>query len=198
MYVLHGLGGIGKTQLAAQYARDHQEHYSCIFWLNADNITSLTLSLSAHFSKLPSEEQKNSAPKDSNEMARRVIKWLERDENRKWLLIYDNLDRKCDSGGQENDSESYDLDAWLPARDHGTALITSRLREHVYRGDGQEIVAVEEEKGLQILARNIGVELAAEGKSSRDITRGIALYSVNIFDNSKESNLSTTNLILTT
>jgi AAA+ ATPase superfamily predicted ATPase len=32
--VLHGLGGIGKTQLAVEYARRHKDSYSAIFWLD--------------------------------------------------------------------------------------------------------------------------------------------------------------------
>jgi ATP/maltotriose-dependent transcriptional regulator MalT len=32
--VLHGLGGIGKTQLTITYAIRHKDSYSAIFWLN--------------------------------------------------------------------------------------------------------------------------------------------------------------------
>ena len=32
--VLHGLGGIGKTQLTVAYAKRHRDSYSAIFWLN--------------------------------------------------------------------------------------------------------------------------------------------------------------------
>src|SRR5882762_7596440 len=32
--VLHGLGGIGKTQLAVAYAKRHKDNCSAIFWLN--------------------------------------------------------------------------------------------------------------------------------------------------------------------
>ncbi|KAL5312912.1 hypothetical protein ACEPPN_019338 [Leptodophora sp. 'Broadleaf-Isolate-01'] len=32
--VLHSLGGIGKTQLAATYTKRHKDSYSAIFWLN--------------------------------------------------------------------------------------------------------------------------------------------------------------------
>ena len=41
--VLHGLGGIGKTQIAVQYAYIHQKDYTSVWWVNAssDAITSL-------------------------------------------------------------------------------------------------------------------------------------------------------------
>ena len=32
--VLHGLGGMGKTQLAIKYAKRHKNDYSAMFWLN--------------------------------------------------------------------------------------------------------------------------------------------------------------------
>ena len=37
IHVLHGLGGIGKTQLAIAYARKHQQRYTAILWLNGNS-----------------------------------------------------------------------------------------------------------------------------------------------------------------
>src|ERR1700740_3536984 len=39
--VLHGLGGIGKTQLTIAYAKRHRDSYSAVFWLNIRDIDSL-------------------------------------------------------------------------------------------------------------------------------------------------------------
>ena len=39
--VLHGLGGIGKTQLSIAYAKRHKDNYSVIFWLNIKDEDSL-------------------------------------------------------------------------------------------------------------------------------------------------------------
>ena len=39
--VLHGLGGIGKTQLTVAYAKRHKNNYSAIFWLNIKDKDSL-------------------------------------------------------------------------------------------------------------------------------------------------------------
>jgi AAA+ ATPase superfamily predicted ATPase len=35
--ILHGLGGIGKTQLAIEYIRRYKEKYTAVFWLNAND-----------------------------------------------------------------------------------------------------------------------------------------------------------------
>ncbi|KAL9065496.1 MAG: hypothetical protein Q9161_008201 [Pseudevernia consocians] len=37
IFVLHGLGGIGKTQLSIAYARKHQKTYTAVFWLNGQS-----------------------------------------------------------------------------------------------------------------------------------------------------------------
>ena len=34
VFVIHGLGGIGKTQLAVEYARRNHNRYSALFWLD--------------------------------------------------------------------------------------------------------------------------------------------------------------------
>jgi ATP/maltotriose-dependent transcriptional regulator MalT len=39
--ILHGLGGIGKTQLTVAYAKRHKDAYSAIFWLNANDENSM-------------------------------------------------------------------------------------------------------------------------------------------------------------
>ena len=40
--VLHGLGGIGKTQLAIQYAHIHQKDYTSIWWVDASTTQTLS------------------------------------------------------------------------------------------------------------------------------------------------------------
>ncbi len=45
VHVLHGLGGIGKTQLAIAYARKYQERYSAMLWLNGNSKDTLLQSL---------------------------------------------------------------------------------------------------------------------------------------------------------
>ena len=39
--IVHGLGGIGKTQLAIEYLMRYQSKYSATVWLNARDETSL-------------------------------------------------------------------------------------------------------------------------------------------------------------
>jgi hypothetical protein len=76
--ILHGLGGIGKTQLAIRFAHEHKDHFTSIFWLAGRNRETLLQSLSSVLSQLPSQSG-NSAAKNEGEAeqnAKQVLKWL--------------------------------------------------------------------------------------------------------------------------
>src|SRR5262249_40619737 len=57
-YVLHGLGGIGKTQIALEYAYRHAQEYTAVFWIGAETLESITSSFlsMATLLKLPEHE----------------------------------------------------------------------------------------------------------------------------------------------
>jgi tetratricopeptide (TPR) repeat protein len=82
---LHGLGGVGKTQLALEYAYTRQAHYDGIYWISAVNqITILAgfRDIAKRSNCLPDESNLDSCEKD-------VISWLNQQD--RWLLIFDNL-----------------------------------------------------------------------------------------------------------
>jgi hypothetical protein len=39
--IVHGLGGMGKTQLVLAYEKRHRDEYSAVFWINSKNIDTL-------------------------------------------------------------------------------------------------------------------------------------------------------------
>ncbi|MGA9601926.1 MAG: tetratricopeptide repeat protein, partial [Methylocystis sp.] len=111
---LHGLGGVGKTRLAIEYAHAHAAEYSALLFLNAESSSSLDRSLAALAGPEVLDLPEKDAAADSVKISA-ALKWL--DEHPVWLLILDNAD----------DSEAVAAVAKLLARlKGGHALVTGR------------------------------------------------------------------------
>ena len=106
---LFGLGGVGKTQIAAEYAYRHREEYTAVFWSFAGTEQSVRGGYAAIAALL------NLPEKESQEQAKvtdAVKGWLE--QNAGWLLVLDNAD------------DPAMLKPFLPQQGKGHILLTSR------------------------------------------------------------------------
>ena len=80
--ILHGLGGVGKTQLAVEFLNAHRDIYSAIFWLNGRNEDTLKQSFAGMASRLymqyPSSTLLKTATEsqDANETIAVIKQWL--------------------------------------------------------------------------------------------------------------------------
>ena len=105
-----GLGGVGKTQLAIEYAYYYCGDYkNCIWFINAETTTTTQnyfVNFANHFNiNLPPDFK-------PEELQQAVKTWLT--ENKEWLLIFDNL-------------ESADtINSYLPDKINGRMIITTR------------------------------------------------------------------------
>ena len=95
--ILHGLGGIGKTQLAVAYAKRHKDSYSAIFWLNIKDEDSLKQSFAKVAKQILREHPSASRlsgvdMKNLNEVIDAIKAWQGLLYNTQWLMIYDNYD----------------------------------------------------------------------------------------------------------
>jgi ATP/maltotriose-dependent transcriptional regulator MalT len=96
--VLHGLGGIGKTQLAIAYAMLHQASYSAVFWMNIKDETSIKESFARAARRILSDNPTANQlaivdeKKSLDEIVVGVKQWLCLRKNTRWLLVYDNYD----------------------------------------------------------------------------------------------------------
>jgi tetratricopeptide (TPR) repeat protein len=106
---IHGLGGVGKSQIALEYVYQYASDYEIIWWIQAENTTTLA----ADFAGLASElELPEKDAKEQSVVIAGVRRWLEKNIN--WLLVYDN-------------AENVDnLRNFLPQGKSGDVLITSR------------------------------------------------------------------------
>jgi nucleoside phosphorylase len=84
---LSGLGGIGKTQIALEYAYQHHQDYQAVLWSLADTHESLVSGYVAiaGLLKLPEKDEK-----DQTIVVKAVLHWLTTQS--KWFLILDNAD----------------------------------------------------------------------------------------------------------
>jgi ATP/maltotriose-dependent transcriptional regulator MalT len=167
--VLHGLGGMGKTQLAITYARRHKEKYTAIFWLNANDEDSLKLSfqdvaqqvLRSHpsTSVLSSVDQK----KDLDQVVSAVKAWLDIPQNTRWLMIYDNFDNPKTPGNP--DGLAVDIRQFLPRSDHGSVIITTRSSQ-VRQGERIHVQKLPDiREGLEIVSNMSGRKGIEKGMS---------------------------------
>lgn len=130
VFVVYGMGGIGKTQLCVEYARKCKTDFSAIFWLDGSSRDAVRQSLANVALELPSASRSSgsSSPHDAEDIDRAiesVLRWLSAPENRSWLLIMDNVD--LDWQDSSHGEQAYDYKSFLPAADHGNVLITTRL-----------------------------------------------------------------------
>jgi hypothetical protein len=89
--VIHGMHGLGKTQLALQYAKSSYDHgrYSLIFWISA----ATTEKLNTGFVKIL-DLMRNPARFYLQDQTSRLIearRWLEDLSSNNWLLVLDNV-----------------------------------------------------------------------------------------------------------
>ncbi|WP_027344720.1 FxSxx-COOH system tetratricopeptide repeat protein [Hamadaea tsunoensis] len=112
LVALCGMGGVGKTQLAIEYAHRFRSSYDVVWWIRAEPATFADAELADLGTRLgvPGSEQRTVAGS-----ARAALVALEKGDFGRWLLIFDSAE----------DVER--IRDFLP-RSGGSVLITSRAR----------------------------------------------------------------------
>ena len=125
--VLHGLGGIGKTQLTVAYAKQYKDSYSAVFWLNIKDEDSLKQSFAKVAKQIlrqhPLASRLSSVDMKENldEVIGAVKAWLSLSNNTRWLIIYDNYDHP--KLPDNADPAVVDIRKFLPESYQGLGMI---------------------------------------------------------------------------
>ena len=157
VFVLHGLGGIGKTQLALEFARKHQEVFSAIFWLDGSSHDAIRQSIAGIIPVIQISEAARNLKQATGELDAvmdEVLRWFSLPTNKKWMMVIDNVDRVYPSAG--HDPEAFDVERFFPEADHGSILITSRLKELEQLGSSYKVDGMNEAQGTRLLEYRIG------------------------------------------
>lgn len=137
---ISGLGGIGKTQLALEYAYRYHRDYQAVLWARAESTEALVSSYGMLASLLRLSERE---AKEQEVMVQAVKTWLQ--THRGWLLILDNAD------------ELALLPAFLPSTVGGHLLLTTRATATRRLAHRLEIETLAPCSGALFLLRRAGI-----------------------------------------
>lgn len=110
LVVLAGMGGSGKTQLTLKFARDYEESFQLIMFIDASSADTIKKGLLARIRALGRGYQ----PETIDECLD-ILADPEDPTIRDWLIIYDNAD-----------DPELDLRGFIPVCDNGALLVTTR------------------------------------------------------------------------
>jgi tetratricopeptide (TPR) repeat protein len=149
---ISGLGGVGKSQLAAHYVNAHADEYQLVAWIGAEDggvvdFANLAVALGLVVDGL--------APSDRAQLAR---EWLA-GSDRRWLLVLDNV------------TSADQLARLHPASGNGQVLVTSRDRSLDQFGPLLTVDVFDEDTAIGYLIERAGRPHDTDG--ARQVARAL-------------------------
>jgi tetratricopeptide (TPR) repeat protein len=137
---IHGLGGIGKTQTAVEYAYRYRDDYHFVLWVNAATRDELITSFVGLATLLNLPERKE---QDQTKIVAAVKQWFTTHDG--WLLVVDNADDLAMAG------------EFLPTGGKEHLLLTSRAHAIGPLASGIEVEKMDSQQGMLLLLRRANV-----------------------------------------
>ena len=137
---ISGLGGIGKTQIAVEYAYCYRDEYQAVLWATAATKDTLIVSFLdiARLLNLPEKDEQ-----DQTITIQAVKQWLEHHDD--WLLIVDNADNLALA------------EEFLPTGSRGYILLTTRAQALGVLAEGINVEKMGTKEGMLLLLRRAKV-----------------------------------------
>lgn len=139
VFVLHGMGGAGKTQIALRTVERTSGMWTDVIYVDASSRETAVADME-NFAKA----------KGVGQTYEDALRWL---ANRceRWLLFFDNADHK-----------SLGITDLLPRGDHGSVLITTRTTDLALQARGRnarcEVSSMGPKESLELLMKTSGVQ----------------------------------------
>ncbi|RKK56450.1 hypothetical protein BFJ69_g17647, partial [Fusarium oxysporum] len=156
-----GLGGVGKSQLAIEFAHRFaaRSAETWVFWVHA----STQARVIEGFKSIADKVKLMGRNRPDVDVLQLVFDWLSNVRNGKWLLVLDSADDSdvlLHSTSGDND-DGRKLVEYLPQSPNGAILITTRNRDLAFRLTGayeaiHEIGPMTQEEALKLLENRLG------------------------------------------
>ena len=134
---LYGLGGVGKTQLALEYAHRFMADYDLVWWVPSERSEEISVALAELARRLDLKVGDNVA-----EAAEAALEELRRDTTPHWLLIFDNAD------------DPKQLEPYMPTGS-GHVIITSRYQAWTHSAEPLEVDVFTDDESVAHLLRHV-------------------------------------------
>ncbi|KAJ7081506.1 P-loop containing nucleoside triphosphate hydrolase protein, partial [Mycena epipterygia] len=144
IFLLHGLGGAGKTQIALKFIAQSTSNFTDIFFIDSSSIETIETGL-INIAKT----------KAVGESSQDALQWLQSKQD-EWLLFFDNAD-----------DPKINLNDYFPQCDHGNIIITSRNPGLVVHASAHSVISdMEEIDAVDLLLRSAGEEATDDKKTA--------------------------------
>ena len=134
---LYGLGGVGKTELALEYAHRFMADYDLVWWVPSERSEEISVALAELARRLDLKVGDNVA-----EAAEAALEELRRDTTPHWLLIFDNAD------------DPKQLEPYMPTGS-GHVIITSRYQAWAHSAEPLEVDVFTDDESVAHLLRHV-------------------------------------------